>query len=304
MADPRDSDYFNMLESVDAAGDIHPSRSLSELQQRILLLERYRALYEALVKYFPNGGVHLFDHDLRFIISDGQEVERLGLNHTYYLGKTLYEAFAPADAVLLEPHYRAALDGIAAQFEFNYLDQTYMVYTLPVYDRTHTLIAGMVMTQNITAMKQAERSARESQALFAAIISNSPAAMFLKDTTGRYLLTNDAFCKELPFTPEQVRGKMARELGFPAADWARIEHHDQLVLQHGLPLHFEDRITINGVEQTFSTVLFPIYDDEQELSGLAGIATNTTDLQQAEFARQQTEQRYAAIINDETDLVC
>ncbi|NJL05700.1 MAG: EAL domain-containing protein, partial [Chloroflexaceae bacterium] len=42
----------------------------------------------------------------------------------------------------------------------------------------------------------------------------------------------------------------------------------------------------------------------QELSGLAGIATNTTDLQQAEFARQQTEQRYAAIINDETDLVC
>ncbi len=306
MADPHDPRFLNTLEAADAEGDIHPPRSLSELQQRLLLLERYRALYEALVKYFPNGGVHLFDHELRFIISDGQEIERLGLSHMQYLGRTLYEAFEPKVARLLEPHYRAALDGVASQFEFDYLDQTYMVYILPVYDRTQTLLAGMVMTQNITAMKQSEASLRESQALFAAIIANSPAAIFLKDTQGRYLLVNQAFCNTpgISLTPEQVRGRTARELGFSAEACAMIERNDQLVLNHKLAIQFENTITASGTEQKFSTVLFPIYDAEQDLIGLGGIATNTTALQQAELARQQTEQRYAAIINDDTDLVC
>lgn len=306
MSDLHDSGYLNMLEAVDTGSDIHAPRSLAELQQRVLLLERYRALYEALMKYFPNGGVHLFDHELRFIISDGQEIERLGLSHTQYLGKTLYEAFGAEQAAELEPYYRAALDGIATQFEFSYLDQTYMVYTLPVYDRTQTLLAGMVMTQNITVMKQAEACLRESQALFAAIISNSPAAMFLKDTQGRYLLVNEAFCETLniPLTPEQVRGKTSRQIGFSDEQIAQIERNDRLVFEHKVAIRFEDTVIFGETSQTFSIVLFPIYDAEQELIGLGGIATNITDLQQAEFARQQTEQRYAAIINDATDLVC
>lgn len=287
--------------------DAAPSAtSTAEIQIHIDQLEHYRALYEAMVRYFPNGGVHLFDHDLRFIISDGQELDRIGLGDDPFLGKTLGEALDAEATATLAPYYRAALDGQTSSFEFPYGDQVYRAYTLPVYSTDGTLLAGMVMTQNITDLKQIAADLREQQALLRALVNHAPASIFIKDLAGRYLLVNQTFCTMygLSAAPEAMQGATSHDLGQPPDVTALFDERDRLTLERGTAQHFEDTVTLDGTPQTFSTVLFPIFNEQHELFGLGGITTNITPLRSTETALSRIEQRYSAIISDTSDLVC
>jgi PAS domain-containing protein len=83
-------------------------------------------------------------------------------------GKTLYASFAPEICEVFEPAYRAALEGETRIFEFPYRDRVYLVYTLPVTNEDGEIFAGMVMTQNISDRKQAEKEIQRSNALLKA----------------------------------------------------------------------------------------------------------------------------------------
>src|SRR5207253_6411382 len=54
-------------------------------------------------------------------------------------------------------------------------------------------VAGVA--EDITEQRKAEKALRDSEQRLHAIIDNSPAMIFLKDTEGRYVLVNRAFEK-------------------------------------------------------------------------------------------------------------
>ncbi len=290
----------------DAEGVFCIPNQNADLHTYIHELERYRALYDAMARHFPNGGVHLFDHNLRFIISDGQELERFGLEADSFLGKTLYEIVDADHVALLEPHYRAALAGTISNFEFVYRDQVYNVYTLPVYNQQGHLLAGMVMTQNITELKCVTQRLQEQQTLLRTLLDNAPSAVFFKDLAGHFLIVNRAFCRlyGLDVPPEQLQGTTNAALGLPDHLLALFAERDRLVLETSTAQQFEDTFPFEGTLQTFSLLLFPIFDEQQTVIGLGGISTNITVQRSIETALEQVTQRYAAIISEETDLVC
>lgn len=118
-------------------------------------------LYRTLAKNFPNGAVLLFDHNLRYMVAEGVELQVIGLRSELIEGKTLWDVFSPSVCEAFEPAYRAALAGQTRVWEYSYCDRTYQVHTLPVTNDQGTITAGMVMTQNITAAKQAEAALRQ-----------------------------------------------------------------------------------------------------------------------------------------------
>src|SRR2546425_5722751 len=61
---------------------------------------------------------------------------------------------------------------------------------------------------------KAEEALRESEKRLQAILDNSPAIIFLKDTEGRYLYVNPQFGKLASLAPEQILGKTDDEI-FP-----------------------------------------------------------------------------------------
>ena len=113
--------------------------------------ERYRTL----ARNFPNGAVILFDHGLRYTLADGAGLADTGLSREMLEGRTIWEVFAPDTCEILEPHYRAALAGTPNVFEIPFADRIYQVNTLPVKNESGEIVAGMVMTQDITERKQA-----------------------------------------------------------------------------------------------------------------------------------------------------
>lgn len=121
-------------------------------------------LYRTLARNFPNGDVLLFDRDLRYLIAEGARLGEVG-GKAQLEGKTMWEALPEETCAILEPLYRAALAGETRMTEIPYSGLIYQVHTLPVKNEQGEIFAGMVMSQDITLYKQAERILRQARDL-------------------------------------------------------------------------------------------------------------------------------------------
>lgn len=139
---------------------------ISERKQIEAEMRRTKNLYRTLARNFPNGAVCLFDFQLRFTLAEGTELAKIGLSKQLMQGKTLWEVFPAEHCAIIEPLYRSALAGETNVVEVPYRNQIYLTYTLPVKNEQGEILAGMVMTQNITIAKQAEEALRKSEERF------------------------------------------------------------------------------------------------------------------------------------------
>jgi len=119
--------------------------------------ERYRTL----AANFPNGAVLLYDRDLRYIVADGIGLADVGLSREGLEGRTIWEALPPEASAHIEPYYRGALAGERGVWEMEFGGKTFRVHAEPVRDGEGTIVAGMVMTQDVTETRKAQRVLEE-----------------------------------------------------------------------------------------------------------------------------------------------
>jgi PAS domain S-box-containing protein len=127
-------------------------------------LQQSEHLRRALAENFPNGALILFDRDLRYTIADGAGLELVGLSREHLEGKTIFEAFPEETWKVLEPKYRATLQGRGSSWEMPYGGRHFLVSTHPARDELGNVFAGILMTQDITERKELEESLRKSKA--------------------------------------------------------------------------------------------------------------------------------------------
>lgn len=119
-------------------------------------LRQSETRYRLLVENFPNGAVILFDRELRYLVADGAGLEETGLSRELLEGKRLQEIFAPELSAHLEPFFQATLAGEPQVYEVPYAGRIYENRTFPIRNEESEVIAGLLMTQDITARKQTE----------------------------------------------------------------------------------------------------------------------------------------------------
>ncbi|MFB6282297.1 MAG: PAS domain S-box protein [Haloferacaceae archaeon] len=105
--------------------------------------------YRTLVEQFPDGGVFLFDEDLRYTTAGGRGLEAVGLTPADFEGATPHDLFPPELAEELATYYRRALAGETHTFEQQYEGNHYRIRTLPVRD-DGDVVAGMAVSQDVT----------------------------------------------------------------------------------------------------------------------------------------------------------
>ncbi len=258
-------------------------------------LPRSDELYRTLAQNFPNGAVILFDHDLRYTLADGAGLAEVGLSKEQLEGRTIWDIFPPDVCALLEPRYRAALAGTPDSFEVPFAERVYLVRTLPLRTERGDIFAGMAMTQDVTASRQAEAALRASEAELRALFAAMPDVILVIDADGVYVEIAPTNPSLLYRPAADLVGRRLHDV-FPAAEADEFMGSIRRALQTRQPVHTDYSLRFDGREVWFSATIAPMSDDRVLI-----VARDVTEARRSEQALRDREREYRSIFESAND---
>jgi PAS domain S-box-containing protein len=161
------------------------------------------------------------------------------------------------------------------------------------HDRPLYLI---VQVQDITARRAAERELHETGERMQAILDNTTAVVYLKDSEGRYLLVNREFEGLFGVTRDEAIGRTDHDL-FAADTAERLRANDLRVMREHLPLELEEAFAVGDQTRTYLSIKFPLLDSSRRPYAVCGISTDISERKRSEEALRASEQHFREIVS-------
>ncbi|SNB44751.1 PAS domain S-box protein [Geobacter sp. DSM 9736] len=135
-----------------------------------------------------------------------------------------------------------------------------------------------------------------------AIFYHSPAAIYLKDSEGRYISVNRCFEELFELSRHAIIGKTDFDL-LPATEAETVRREDEQARQEaGRGVSAEEVLTIGGRQHIFLTDKFALRDEEGTVV-LCGISREITEMKQREHELENAQERYALVSRATTDVI-
>jgi PAS domain S-box-containing protein len=145
--------------------------------------------------------------------------------------------------------------------------------------------------RDITEQSEQEQRLRRTARRFETVLETMSAAVFLKDTEGRYLLMNQA-CRELfDLGDRDIVGLTDSEL-FSSAVAERARSDDRRVIENAETIELEETVPTATGDTVRLTRKSPVYDGDGEVTGLCGVSTDITGRKQQERTLQRLKERF------------
>ncbi len=132
------------------------------------------------------------------------------------------------------------------------------------------------------------------------LMDHTPAAIYLKDLSGRYLAVNATFARIFGLRPEQVRGLTAHDL-LPGPTADQLRANDRRAQDAGHAIQVDAQVTLPGGVRDHLSVLVPLLDHAGRVEGVCGIATDVTDRAHAQREHDRLQQRFADLLESAPD---
>ncbi|MBS1198182.1 MAG: sensor hybrid histidine kinase [Proteobacteria bacterium] len=142
---------------------------------------------------------------------------------------------------------------------------------------------------------RADAALREREFKLAAIVSNSPSALSLKDREGHYVLANPNFQRNLHLTEVEIIGKTDFDL-YENETACVLRHNDQLILSTKERHSIEEILPVDGRLRTFMSHMFPVMDESGGCQYICRISLDITSSKQAFAALNESEIRLKRFI--------
>lgn len=209
-------------------------------------LKRSEAIYRAMARNFPNGGIIIVDHDLCCLIADGEVLPQIGMARESVEGKK------PADLLVeplrgsIEARFRRALNGESQAYESVYQGLVLWSQFVPLRDEEGRIMAGMAIVQDITVQRNAEMAVAYSETKYHMLFDSMQNAFALheivcdedgKPVDYRFLEANPAFELQTGLKSSEIVGKLVSEV-LPGLESAWVETYGRVALG-GEPVQME-----------------------------------------------------------------
>ena len=144
------------------------------------------------------------------------------------------------------------------------------------------------ITRDITSIKKTEEELEKERNLLRTLIDNIPDRIYVKDTSGRFIICNKALVERMGKTEmSEVLGKT--DFDFLPQEFAEKFYKDeQEIIRTGVPLinHEEVRGIIDGVKRWNLVTKVPLRDSSGKITGIVGIGRDITERKRKETELQ------------------
>jgi PAS domain S-box-containing protein len=267
-------------------------------------LRQSEARYRAVVEQSPDG-IYLTDIDARRLLEANVAFQNLlGYSPGEIEGLSLYDIVA-AEREDIDERIQTILRDDGATFyerQFRRKDGRLVdVLTSSKVISYGEKIATCVLVHDLSEGKRAERTLRESEARYRAVVEQSPDAIYLVDVeTRRVLETNSAFQKMAGYSSEEAKGLSNYDL--IAVEPEEIDRRFQQVLQARGPLSYERqfRRKDGSVIDVWISANVISYGGRDVACALV---RDLTERKRAEQVLKESEELYRAVVEQSVDAI-
>jgi diguanylate cyclase (GGDEF)-like protein/PAS domain S-box-containing protein len=220
----------------------------------------------AALRELPEALILVFDRELRFVLTAGHALERLGNAGACREGEPVAGTFPAAVWKTIEPLFRSALDGETRSREIWTAEQRHclMVDVGPLRlagasaagdEEGAGVAGGVAVVLDITARRRADLLAPPpATGDFEEVFERAPIGTALLDSEGRWLLVNRALCDITGYTSDELIGKRFDGIVHPADVSNDLEQRKRLLASE-IPAFQVEKRYFDASGETVSAIL-------------------------------------------------
>jgi diguanylate cyclase (GGDEF)-like protein/PAS domain S-box-containing protein len=170
----------------------------------------------AALRELPEALVIVFDRQLRFVLTAGQAIERMGDPEICHEGNYVADAFPVEFWERFEPLFSSALEGETRTREIWTAGERHCLMVDagplcsgggPPAEDLSNVDGGIAVVLDITARRHADLFSSPRTEGFEEVFEHAPIGTGLIDAEGRWLLVNRALCEITGYTTDELVGK-------------------------------------------------------------------------------------------------
>lgn len=224
-----------------------------------------------------------------------------------FTGKMCYNIIHGTNTPFGEcPHARMLSTGKFEHSEFfePRLKKWLYVRTTPIFDDDNNLIGSIHMAADLTELRKAGETLRDSKEKFRILIENSQNIVYTLDLNGVFTFVSPAWTELLGHPVSQVEGKPFQIFVHPE-DIAKCEAFMKVVASTGKTQSgIEYRVRhANGSWLWHLSNAAPLKDKNGEVLGFEGIASDVTDRKKAEKALAENKEKVLLLLDSTAEAI-
>tara|TARA_B100000315_G_scaffold258090_1_gene309050 strand:+ start:1197 stop:2885 length:1689 start_codon:yes stop_codon:yes gene_type:complete len=194
-------------------------------------------------------------------------------------------------AFLWEFYFETLMDSLHGHLDKESTqDKWEYVLTSVIFVSLALIFPSMIAIKSEIKHKESQESLQKSREQLQAIIDNTTAVIYLKDTMGKYILINNRYEELFHTTKEEIIRKTDFDI-FPKDMAEAFQNNDRKVLEKGSPIEFEEYAPHDEGVHSYISIKFPLFDSSGNIYGVCGISTDITKRKQEEDAMKESERR-------------
>ncbi len=257
--------------------------------------DKLKALIDGLAS--TNIGVDIVSTDYKIIQQNQTLIDRFG----DIAGKKCYKEYmALEEPCSFCPMVKALKNKRLEKAEMRSVDgRDYEILSAPLTDPDGVVDKAIEVVLDITDRKQIEKALQKSKAILKAIFDSLPFDVFALDSNNRYFLQNP-ICKK---NWGDFIGKCPEDLPLNKETLNLWMDNNRRALSGEIVADEVEYHSLEGKKYFYHNIIAPIRDEEK-ISGILGVLVDISKLKQTEEALMESEKRYRAVVDSQTEMIC
>lgn len=248
--------------------------------------------------------VAYLDREMRILWVNQATEKGMGIQADDVIGRVCYEAWHGKNIPCADCPVQNSLEtGSSAENHLEIAGSRVVHHrSYPVFDGKGNITGAVEFGKDITNERRAQEKLGKTLDQLYGIFLYSPELIALVDADERFLMVSRSVAELIGKTEEEIEG-MAMHAFVDVQTSSLFRKRLHQVRTGRKPITIKDRLFRKKQEYFYSTTLFPLFDENNAVYAVCGIAKDITDEHLAKEALRQSEEKFRILAENAADVI-